>query len=404
VGKVFWPAAVAELSPPGETPELTEHLIALVRRQLLVPGGSALAGEYGLQFSHILVRDVAYGAILKARRADLHARCAGWIERVTAERASEYGELVGYHLERAYRYLAEVDPADDRTSAIAASAAGHLGAAGGRALARGDTPGAVSLLERALSLLDEQAPSRRDLALKLSIALAGQGQLSRVGALLSEHIDAARSAGTCVLYLQPNGRQQTCVLQAATSAVTIGRRPECDIALPWDTRVSRRHAQVEHRGDAWDLVDDSTSRNGTFLNGERVVGRHHLRNGDVIRVGDTVLLFREPLPAAPAMAPAAGVTTLGGSTLWGVDLSETERRVLRVLRGSPHRPPAAAHTPTDLEIAHRTALSEEEVKVAVSAMKVKFRVEGDSQEWRERLVVRAISSGLMSEPIPPDPE
>jgi hypothetical protein len=89
---------------------------------------------------------------------------------------------------------------------------------------------------------------------------------------------------------------------------------------------------------------------------------------------------------------------------WGIDLSETERRVLRVLRGSPHRPPAAAPTPTDLEIAHRTALSEEEVKVAVSAMKVKFRVEGDSQEWRERLVVRAISSGLMSEPIPPNPE
>jgi class 3 adenylate cyclase len=404
VGKVFWPAAVAELSPPAEAPELAEHLTALVRRQLLVAGGSALAGEQGLEFSHILVRDVAYGEILKARRADLHARCAGWIERVTADRASEYGELLGYHLERAYRYLGEVDPTDERMSTIAASASRHLGAAGGRALARGDTPGAVSLLERALSLLDEDAPSRRELALKLSIALAGEGQLSRVGALLSEHIDATRNAGTCVLHQEPGGRQQTYVLKDETPAVTIGRLPECDIALAWDTRVSRHHAELERGGgDAWDLVD-STSRNGTFLNGERVVGRRRIRNGDVIRVGDTVLLFRAPVAAAASAAPAPGVSTFAGSSLWGIELSETERRVLGVLRGSPHQPPAASTVRSNREIAQRASLSEQEVKAAVSAMRLKFRIDGDSQEWRERLVVRAISSGLISEPAPRNPE
>jgi predicted component of type VI protein secretion system len=262
----------------------------------------------------------------------------------------------------------------------------------------------VSLLERALSLLDEDAPSRRELALKLSIALAGQGQLSRVGVLLSEHIDAARNAGTSVLYQDPGGRQHTCVLEAGTSAVTIGRLPDCDIALAWDTRVSRHHAELEHRGDAWDVVDDSASRNGTFLNGERIAGRRRLRNGDVIRVGDTVLLFRAPLAAAAGVPPPPGVSTFAGSSLWGIDLSETERRVLRVLRGSPHQPPAASTAPSNVEIAHRASLSEDEVKAAVTAMKLKFRIDGDSQEWRERLVVRAISSGLISESAPRNPE
>ena len=65
--------------------------------------------------------------------------------------------------------------------------------------------------------------------------------------------------------------------------------------LSWDSEVSRRHAHLLHTGEGWALVDDE-SRNGCFLNGERVTRQRPLRDGDVFRFGDTVVLFRAPVP------------------------------------------------------------------------------------------------------------
>ena len=53
-------------------------------------------------------------------------------------------------------------------------------------------------------------------------------------------------------------------------ALTIGRGSSCDVRLPWDERVSCVHAQLDRVGQLWTLVDDGLSRNGTFLNGERL--------------------------------------------------------------------------------------------------------------------------------------
>ena len=93
------------------------------------------------------------------------------------------------------------------------------------------------------------------------------------------------------------------------TSVSVGRRPDNDIPLIWDTQVSRRHALMERLGDGWVLVDDGTSRNGSYLNGDRVEGRHALSDGDVLRFGDTVLLYRSPEPARPV--PAAPVEPEG---------------------------------------------------------------------------------------------
>ncbi|MCA1699954.1 MAG: FHA domain-containing protein [Actinobacteria bacterium] len=74
----------------------------------------------------------------------------------------------------------------------------------------------------------------------------------------------------------------------------MGRSLTADICLSWDEEVSRVHAQLECLGDDWALVDDGLSRNGSFVNGERVPTRRRLANGDELRFGDTVMVYRAP--------------------------------------------------------------------------------------------------------------
>jgi class 3 adenylate cyclase len=403
IGKSFWPSAVRELAPPEARDDVESHLAALVRKQLLAAAdGARFAGEEGLAFSHIVVRDVAYQAMLKAVRADLHARTATWLEETAGERAVEYEEILGYHLEQAHRYLVEVDPGDQRTADVAARAAARLASAGGRALARYDMPAAVSLLERASSLLAEDDPTRRDLALKLGIALAGSGQLTRVNTLLSERLAAERANRSFVVYHEPTGRQQTVFLDDGMTSVSVGRRPDNDIPLIWDTQVSRRHALMERLGDGWVLVDDGTSRNGSYLNGDRVEGRHALSDGDVLRFGDTVLLYRSPEPARPVPAAPVepeGVTTFGDNPLAAIQLSDVERLVLGELRQAGGGSSTPSGRVSDEEIAERVAMSEDQLHAVVAALELKFGIEGPSDtQRRERLIVRAVNSGLASHP------
>jgi pSer/pThr/pTyr-binding forkhead associated (FHA) protein len=94
--------------------------------------------------------------------------------------------------------------------------------------------------------------------------------------------------------------------------VSFGRRPDNDVALDWDGQVSRVHAELALGPDGWTLADKQ-SRNGSFVNGEPVDRPHLLRDGDVVRLGDTILLYREPTsPEQVALADAhSGITVLG---------------------------------------------------------------------------------------------
>jgi predicted ATPase len=295
VGRSFSGGAVLELVGGDDRAELERRLTGLVAKQLVEPDGARFAGEPTFSFNHILLRDVAYQGILKGQRSELHATFAAWLERVAGERANEYEEILGYHLERAHRYLAELGPLDDRGRQLATRAAARLGSSGGRALARGDIGPAVNLLERAVSLLAEDDPLHRDLTVKLGIALAESGQLSRADALLHDRIEAERRGSAYVVFQDAAGKQQVVTLGDDQEQVAIGRRVENDIALAWDQEVSREHAQLLRGEEGWTLVDEG-SRNGSYLNGQRVSGRHPLRDGDVLRFGDTVVLFRAPVP------------------------------------------------------------------------------------------------------------
>src|SRR5829696_1217655 len=94
-----------------------------------------------------------------------------------------------------------------------------------------------------------------------------------------------------LLYRDDSGQQRVLELREDRPQLTIGRRPTSDVALSWDTQVSRVHAELTHMGSDWVVCDEGVSHNGTFVNGERVRGRRRLRGGDSISVGDTVITY-----------------------------------------------------------------------------------------------------------------
>ena len=96
-----------------------------------------------------------------------------------------------------------------------------------------------------------------------------------------------------VVYRDAHGRQRIYELPER-GQVTIGRGSWMDISLNWDEQASRLHARLESLGDDWTLIDDGTSRNGTFLNGERVSGRRRLEGGDAITIGACELRIQMP--------------------------------------------------------------------------------------------------------------
>ncbi len=177
VGKQFWWGAVTELSPARERSAVGGHLQALVRKEFIRPDASSFAGEDAFQFGHILIRDAAYGALAKETRADLHERFVGWLEGKAA-RAHEYDEIVGYHLEAAWRYRLELAPADQRTLELGGRAGLYLGAAGKRALERGDVTAAVNLLDRTVALLDPDDALRVERLLDLAAARRACGDFA----------------------------------------------------------------------------------------------------------------------------------------------------------------------------------------------------------------------------------
>jgi class 3 adenylate cyclase/predicted ATPase len=187
IGLEFEWAALAELDRERRRPGGTE-LAALVRKELI---RSHDVIEDTFQFRHILIRDVAYQSISKDLRADLHERFAGWLDGS----GEEFDEIVGYHLEQAYRLIVALGPVGDRSRALGRRAADRLAASGLRASARGDTLAAADLLGRATSLLPPDDPGRLSLLPSLGRALRAGGQMERADGVLSEAVERARAVG-----------------------------------------------------------------------------------------------------------------------------------------------------------------------------------------------------------------
>jgi len=194
-GKVFHRGAVEELSPELQRPSVGAHLLSLVRKELLRRDRPSFAGEEAFRFRHLLIRDAAYDALPKEARAKLHERFAAWLEQKAGARLAEYEEILGYHLAQAHAYRAELGVIDAGTRDLGVRAGARLASAGLRAGARGDLPGAVALLSRAVGLLPPDDGRRLDLLPRLGELLVGVGELERAEALLVDTIEEAARAG-----------------------------------------------------------------------------------------------------------------------------------------------------------------------------------------------------------------
>jgi class 3 adenylate cyclase/tetratricopeptide (TPR) repeat protein len=195
IGKEFSRAMIEELG--GDAAAIP----ALVRKELIRPDRSALAGDDGFRFLHLLVRDAAYESISKELRADLHERFASATER----QRSEYDEILGYHLEQAYRYREQLGMIDPE---LARRAASRLAAAGRRADARGDAHAAANLLGRAVALMPPDSRETIELLLPLAGALFGQGEGAQAATLLKQAVDGARAHGDRALELRASIQAQ----------------------------------------------------------------------------------------------------------------------------------------------------------------------------------------------------
>ncbi len=160
-GRTFHRGAVTALSDSDGS--IDQRLVALVRKELVRPDRAQLTGDDAYRFRHLLIRDAAYEALPKATRADLHRRFAEWLEQ-HGQGLVELEEILGYHLEQAALYLAELGR-DDPVLALAAGE--RLGLAGRRAYWRGDPRAATALLERSLTLT---RPYRLDVHLEADLA------------------------------------------------------------------------------------------------------------------------------------------------------------------------------------------------------------------------------------------
>ena len=130
VGREFTVEAVAALLPPAAGSLAWRHLDALTRKMLVQPDRAVLPGNKGFRFQHALIHEAAYRRLPKALRAELHERFAGWLEDRAAARTLEFEEILGYHLEQAYRYRAELGPVNEQARTLASRAGKRLGAAG----------------------------------------------------------------------------------------------------------------------------------------------------------------------------------------------------------------------------------------------------------------------------------
>jgi predicted ATPase len=200
IGRDFWLAGVEALLPEDGRDTAARHLHSLTRKDLVRPERSELSGLEGFRFRHILIQQAAYRATPKRRRAELHERFADWFTEYLGERAPEHQEILGYHLEQAFRYSSELGPIDERVRAIGVAAADRLAAAGHRADARCDTRAAAALFDRACALLEGDDPRRLRLLPDLGNALRMYGDLARAENTLNEAVAGAEASGDRALY------------------------------------------------------------------------------------------------------------------------------------------------------------------------------------------------------------
>jgi predicted ATPase/class 3 adenylate cyclase/predicted negative regulator of RcsB-dependent stress response len=325
IGLEFARDAVEALVPDAVRSEVDARLDALAQKHLVRRARSHDAAARMFRFDHILIRDAAYAGLLKRRRAGLHEAFADWGDRVNAERGRsvEYEEILGFHLEQAHMYLAELEEPDEHQSGLAARAAGKLAAAGQRAVLRGDMPAAANLLRRAHALLPEDDPARLELVPDLAQALTETGEFAWAEVFLSEAIETAGRLGKSAIAAEAR------LAQLVTQRFEGGAETNwCDAVLKeLDTAMPLFEEEDDHRrlARAWRLAMDAYGISYRFGDaaaaGERAV-RHARLGGDERGAASAAFMYAmaafygpTPVDEAIARCEEALAATMGNRKL-----------------------------------------------------------------------------------------
>jgi len=186
-----------------------------------------------------------------------------------------------------------------------------------------------------------------------------------------------------------DGERVLRLVELSGEQMVIGRAPGSELEIAWDPRVSGVHAHLEQRGRQWVIEDDGLSRNGTFVNGERLRGQRTLRDADLIQVGDTVIALRDPLPGEVA-------ATIAVQTVPAPPVSDAQRRVLVALCRPFRDDQRFATAATNHEIADELFLSLDAVKSHMRVLFARFGVESlPPNEKRARLAEKALAGGVV---------
>ena len=207
---------------------------------------------------------------------------------------------------------------------------------------------------------------------------------------LKAQIEAER-AGRPFLVFRDGGGEQVILPIEANAELWVGRAGSADVRLDWDEEVSALHAQISVVRDECTLVDDGLSRNGSFVNEERVHGRRHLRDGDSLRFGRTLVVYRRPGEDAPE------ATAIAGEVPGAATVSPAQRKVLLALC-RPYKDGDSFATPaTNQQIGEELHLSVDAVKTHMRALFEKLEV-GDlpQNQTRVGLAERALQTGIVN--------
>jgi len=193
-----------------------------------------------------------------------------------------------------------------------------------------------------------------------------------------------------LLFRDGDGRQRIVSLGEGIESVTIGRRYEADISLPWDPEASRLHAELSLRAGEWTIVDDGWSQNGTWVNGLRLAGRRRLADGDLVKIGRTILGFHAPGTTGP------GPTMVQGELSATPRFSEQQQRILRELC-RPLMGDGEGVTPSsDEDIATALGIGVETVTTELDHLTRAFGLDDmPEREARAEVALLALRSGLV---------
>ncbi|MEV4539184.1 FHA domain-containing protein [Asanoa sp. NPDC049518] len=176
------------------------------------------------------------------------------------------------------------------------------------------------------------------------------------------------------------------MIPLAGDRITLGSAESNDLSVPTDRRLSRLHAVFERYAAGWS-VRDLGSRNGTFVNGQRVWHERVLTDGDEIRAGASRFVLRS------GRVPLGQVTEAGAPA---PELTNRERDVLvhlcrPLLAGAMFTEPASSR-----EIAAALVVTEAAVKQHLLRLYDKFGITGEGEKRRVRLANEAMARGAIT--------